>query len=423
MTTRSSWRVDGRPVSLLGYGAMRLPTVDRAHATGGVEGASKAAIDQELLNRQVKLLLDGGVNLFDTSPAYCRGESERCLGEALAASGYKRSDYFLSTKLSNFAPPQQTLAGSKALFANSLKCLRTDYLDLYILHHLAAGGMKGLKRRFIDNGVIDWLCAERRAGRIRNLGFSVHGDRDVWDWCMANHAKYRWDFALIQLNYVDWAHATEVSNCFKLVGKINAKDLYADLAARQIPALVMEPLLGGRLARYNYAVARELQPLDPSASLASWAFRFAASHGNVLAVLSGMTRTEHIEENLRTFSPLRKLNAAEFAALERAADALNRQQTVDCNDCKYCMPCPYGLDIPAIFAFRNEVLSSPVRLQPREILRLYAARVPEPLRRADHCTGCGRCVPHCPQGLDIPRELAKIDKWIDEVKNEVAQLA
>lgn len=419
-TTRSSWKINGRPVSLLGYGAMRLPTIDGAHATGGVPGASRAAIDQKLLNRQVKLLLDGGVNLFDTSPAYCRGESERCLGEALARSGYRRGDYFLSTKHSNFAPRQQTLAGGKALFENSLKFLRTDYLDLYLLHHVAADGMAGFTKRFLSNGVLDWLCAERKAGRIRNLGFSFHGDVKVWDWFMANHGKYHWDFALIQFNYVDWAHATENSNGFKRVGMVNAKKLYEDLAARQIPAMVMEPLLGGRLARYNYAAARELQPLDPNASLARWAFRFAASHDNILTVLSGMTRTEHIEENLRTFSPLKRLNAEEFAALERAAQAISRQQTINCNDCKYCMPCPYGLDIPAILMFRNEVITSPVLKQPKEILRLYEERIPEPLRRADHCTGCRRCVSHCPQQLDIPQELAKIDKWIDEVKNALA---
>jgi predicted aldo/keto reductase-like oxidoreductase len=141
----------------------------------------------------------------------------------------------------------------------------------------------------------------------------------------------------------------------------------------------------------------------------------------VVTILSGMTRTCDIEENLRTFSPLKPCGEREFEALERAAQALLGLNTIACNQCNYCMPCPYGLDIPALLTFRNECLVSKNKLSDREIYRLYQKRISEPLRRAEHCTGCGRCNPHCPQMLDIPKEIGKIAAWIDEIKNRLVQ--
>ena len=180
----------------------------------------------------------------------------------------------------------------------------------------------------------------------------------------------------------------------------------------------MEPLLGGRLARYNYALAQELTPLDPEATLAQWAFRFCGTHPKVMTVLSGMTRTEHIEENLVTFSPLKPCRANELAALERAAQRMLALNTIPCNSCNYCMPCPYGLDIVSLLQFRNSVLTAKTMPSAKEVLKAYAKAVPEELRRADHCTGCGRCTPHCPQSIDIPREIAAIDEWIDALKDQ-----
>ena len=408
--------LDGKRVSLLGYGAMRLPTVDGAHANGWAPGASDATIDQGLLNRQIAYLLDHGVTYFDTSPAYCRGESERRLGEALAASGRNRSEYVIATKLSNFAPEQYPLAKAKAMFENSLKFLRTDYIDNYLLHAIGNGGFDTFSKRYLENGALDWCCELRASRRIRNLGFSFHGDRRAWDWCMKHHDKYRWDFVQIQMNYVDWRHAQETN-----ARNLDAEYLYRALTALKIPVVVMEPLLGGRLARYDYALARELAPLDPSASLAKWAFRFCGSFDNVLTVLSGITRMEHIEEDVEIFSPLKRCDERELAALDRSAAAFVARRSVPCTACNYCMPCPYGLDIPAIFAFRNRVLSAKEPPSAREVLRCYAEAVPEPLRRAEHCTGCDRCRSHCPQTIDIPGEIAKIDRWIDSLRNEVAR--
>lgn len=414
MTTR--FTVDGRKVSLLGYGAMRLPTVDGGHANGWAkDGYSESGIDQKLLNAQVKYMLDHGVNYFDTSPAYCRGDSEACLGRALKASGYARGDYVVATKLSNFAPQQYPLAECRKMFEKSLEYLQTDYIDNYLLHSVGNGGFKTFSQRYLENGALDWCVKLREEKRIRNLGFSFHGDPKVFEWCLEHHGEYKWDFCQIQMNYVDWLHAKAVNE-----RNLDAKYLYERLTELKIPIVVMEPLLGGRLARYNYALAKELTPLDPEASLAKWALRFCGTYPNVMTILSGMTFTEHIEENVATCSPLVPCGDKELAALERAAVALLKLNTIPCNSCQYCMPCPYGLDIPTILTFRNEVLSAETAPSAREVLKAYAKAVPEELRRADHCTGCGRCFLHCPQTIDIPKELAVIDEWIDSLKNEEA---
>ena len=414
MTTRQT--KDGREVSLLGYGAMRMPTKDGGHANGWVkEGYSQSEIDQSELDAQVKTMLEHGVNYFDTSPAYCRGESERRLGEALEKSGFKRSDYIIATKLSNFAPQQYALSECKKMFEDSLKYLRTDYIDNYLLHAIGNDGFATFSKRYLENGALDWCASLRAEGRIRKLGFSYHGDPKAFEWCMDHNDKYKWDFCQIQMNYVDWLHAKETNP-----RNLDAKYLYERLTELKIPIVVMEPLLGGRLARFNYALAKELTPLDPEASLAKWALRFCGTYPNVMTILSGMTFTEHIEENVATCSPLVPCGEKELAALERAAVALLKLNTIPCNSCQYCMPCPYGLDIPTILTFRNEVLSAKTAPSAREVLKAYAKAVPEELRRADHCTGCGRCFPHCPQTIDIPKELAVIDEWIDGLKNEEA---
>ncbi len=409
----SHFKSGGKEISLLGYGAMRMPTVDGGHANGwNPDGYSKTGIDQNLLDSQIKYLLEHGVNYFDTSPAYCRGESEARLGHALKASGAKREDYLIATKLSNFSPRQFPLSECRKMFEKSLEYLNTDYIDNYLLHSIGNDGFKTFSKRYLENGALDWCAELRREGRIRNLGFSYHGDPKAFEWCLEHHSTYRWDFCQIQMNYVDWTHAKILNP-----RNMDAKYLYESLTALKIPVVIMEPLLGGRLARYNAALARNLKPLDPSASLARWAFRFDGSFPNVMTVLSGMTKMSDIEENVETFSPLKPLTAAEFAALERAADDYIASGPVPCTACNYCMPCPYGLDIPALFRFRNDFFASGDEAKPaKEILAGYEKAVPEPLRRADRCTGCGKCVSHCPQMIKIPQELASLDASIENLK-------
>ena len=415
MTTR--FTVDGKKVSLLGYGAMRLPTVDGGHANAWVkQGYSQSGIDQDEMNAQVKYMLEHGVNYFDTSPAYCRGESETRLGAALKASGAAREDYVIATKLSNFAPQQYPLEECKKMFESSLRFLQTDYIDNYLLHSIGSGGFETFSKRYLENGAIDW-CAELRAQRrIRNLGFSYHGDPKAFEWCLDHHDTYKWDFCQIQMNYIDWKHAKEVNP-----SNLGAEYLYKTLTEKGIPVVIMEPLLGGRLARYNFALAHELIPLDPEATLAKWAFRFCGTYPNVMTVLSGMTKRSDVEENCATFSPLTPCNETELAAFERAAQAFLKLDTIPCTSCSYCMPCPYGLDIPQLFAFKNAVLTAREPMPTKQILKLYRTMVPEELRRADHCTGCGRCQSHCPQSIDIPKEIAAIDAWVDSLKDEVVR--
>ena len=400
----------GDRVSILGYGCMRLPTVK--------DDDGQDVIDQEEVNRSVDEALKGGVNYFDTSPAYCKGFSERAMGIAL--SRHPRQSYFIATKLSNFNPSTWPREKSIEMYRNSLRELRTDYIDYMLLHAVGQGGMENLHGRYLDNGMLDFLMAEREAGRIRNLGFSYHGDVEVFDYLLANHDRYRWDFVQIQLNYIDWNHAKEVNE-----RNTNAEYLYGELRKRGIPAVIMEPLLGGRLASVNNNLTARMKQRRPADSVASWAFRYAGSFEGVLTVLSGMTYREHLRDNLRTYSPLQPLTDEELAFLDMAARILLSYPTVGCTDCKYCMPCPYGIDIPSIFRHYNRCVNEgevPSRSVDPDYERArkaflvgYDRSVPR-LRQAERCIGCGECVPHCPQGIKIPDQLARIDAIVEKLK-------
>lgn len=412
MTHRTNPKT-GDKVSILGYGMMRLPNVK-------VDGED--VIDQEEVNRLCKVALDHGVNYFDTSPAYCRGKSEESLGIALEASGYSRDKYYIATKLSNFAPQQYSLEEGQKMFENSLRYLRTDYVD-YLLLHAVGGGMDNLHQRYLDNGLLQWLMEQREAGRIRNLGFSFHGDVAVYDWLLAHQDEYHWDFVQIQANYCDW-YADDKGR--------SGKYLYEELEKRGIPAVIMEPLLGGRLSKVPDHVVAHLKQRKPENSVASWAFRYIGSKPGVLTVLSGMTYMEHLEDNLRTYSPLEPLSEEEQQWLEgETATLIKSYPTIDCNDCKYCMPCPYGLDIPAILLHYNKCVGEGniaksaqdgnYRRARRAFLVGYDRSVPK-LRQANHCIGCNQCSPHCPQRIDIPGELQRIDAYAESLRRDASPL-
>ena len=181
-------------VSLLGYGMMRLP-----NKTGGEKGNEK--IDQEMVNKLVDYAIEHGVNYFDTSPAYCMGHSEESTGIALHR--HPRDKYFVATKLSNFAPFTRSKQESIKMYHDSMRYLQVDYIDYYLLHSIGGGGMDEFNSRYVDNGMLDYLVEEREAGRIRNLGFSYHGDVKVFDYLLSQHDKYKWDFVQIELNYLD----------------------------------------------------------------------------------------------------------------------------------------------------------------------------------------------------------------------------
>lgn len=415
MTYRTNPK-NGDKVSLLGYGCMRWPDTD------GGAGRTDAPLDQETINRLVDTAIAHGVNYFDTSPAYCQGRSEAATGIAL--SRYPRDKYFIATKLSNFAQETWPREESIKMYRNSLKELRTSYIDYMLLHAVGMGaegkGMSEFEERYINNGILDFLMAEREAGRIRNLGFSYHGDINVFDRLLAEHDKYKWDFVQIQLNYLDWQHAKEINP-----RNTNAEYLYNELAKRNIPAVIMEPLLGGRLAKLPDHIVKRLKQREPERSVASWAFRYAGTMPNVLTVLSGMTYMEHLQDNLRSFCPLKELTDDDMKYLYETAGLIVQYPTIACNECKYCMPCPYGLDIPSIFAHYNKCVNEgniPQDAQDANYRRArqaflvgYDRSVPK-LRQADHCTGCNKCVKHCPQGIDIPAEMQRIDHYVENLK-------
>ncbi len=395
-------------VSLLGYGCMRWPM----YAPDSSK-PNKQEIDQEMVNKLVDHAIANGVNYFDTSPMYLQGKSETATGIALKR--HPRESFFIATKLSNFNTSTQTPEASMKMYHDSFKALQVDYIDYYLLHAIGIGGMQALHDRYLDNGMLDFLLKEREAGRIRNLGFSFHGEVEVFDYLLAQDIK--WDFVQIQMNYCDWRHASGWN--------VNAEYLYGELAKRNIPVVIMEPLLGGRLAKLPEGLTSRLKALQPEQSIASWAFRFGGSYDRVLTVLSGMTYMEHLKDNLMTYSPLVPLDEEELVLLEDVAQTMLGFPLVPCTTCQYCMPCPYGLDIPGVFSHYNKCVNedhvpassqSPKYREARQAFLVgYDRSVPR-LRQADHCIGCGKCLEHCPQKINIPKEMRKINAYVEKLK-------
>lgn len=315
------------------------------------------------------------------------------------------------------------------MYRRSLADLQVDYIDYYLLHAIGGGGMDMFERRFVANGMLDFLLAEREHGRIRHLGWSFHGDIDVFKRVLDMHDTIHWDFVQIQLNYVDWRHAAAYNSDWQaaLGDNANAEYLYGELARRNIPVIVMEPLLGGRLANVDQDVLADMKQKRPGHTAASWAMRFAGSLPGVLTVLSGMTYMEHLKDNLSTCSPLEPLSVEEQGFLEDVAVRMAGNRYIPCTDCKYCMPCPYGIDIPAIFLHYNKCVNNgmlpessrhdgygPAR---RAFLIGYDRSVPR-LRQAAHCIGCGRCASKCPQGIDIPSQMQSVDRFVERLRRD-----
>ena len=410
----------GDKVSLLGYGCMRWPT------TTDAEG--KTVIDQEQVNSLVDYAIEHGVTYFDTAPVYGQGQSERVTGIALKR--HPREKFLIATKLSN--TQNYSREAALAMYRHSFEALQVDHLDYYLLH--SVGGSRGnltsmevLQQRFFENGILDFLLKEREAGRIRHLGFSFHGDQQVFDHLLKLHdenaaqgGRPLWDFVQIQMNYVDWNHAQLISR-----RNVNASYLYAELERRGISVVIMEPLLGGRLVNLPQHAADKLLARNPNASLASWAFRFCGTYPGVMCALSGMTYKEHLVDNLSTFCPLEPLTEEELAFLEEVADDYANHPIIPCNDCKYCMPCPYGVDIPGVFVHYNKCVNQAMikenRQDPayRKARRAYLVsldRSVDRLQQANHCIGCNDCTPKCPQNIDIPKEMRRIDAFVERLK-------
>lgn len=398
MTYRES--LTGDKVSLLGYGCMRWPMTKDENG--------KDIVDQERVNELVDYAIEHGVNYFDTAPVYLQGQSEKATGIALKR--HPRDKFFIATKLSNFS--NSSFENSKKMYEQSFKEMQVDYIDYYLLHSIGGGGVPSFRQRFVDNGIIDFLVKEREAGRIRNLGWSYHGDKETFLYVLDMDVK--WDFVQIQMNYADW--------------KTNdAEFLYRELEKRNIPVVIMEPLLGGRLAKLSDHLVGRLKQRRPDLSVASWAFRFAGHFPRVLTSLSGMTYKEHLIDNLKTYSPIEYLTDEDLEFLEETAQLMLKYPTIPCNDCKYCMPCPYGIDIPAVLLHYNKCVNEGNVPKDRQDPRYREARqaflvgydrsVPK-LRQASHCIGCNQCMQHCPQRINIPRQLHRIDEFVEKLKQD-----
>lgn len=387
----------GEKISLLGFGMMRLPD------------------DQEDVDRLVDYAIAHGVNYFDTAPMYKGGRNEDQTGRAL--SRYPRDKYYIATKMSNQNQRLWDFDAAKEMYERSFERLRVDYIDYYLLHSIGGGGVDGLKGRFLDNGLLDFLLKEREAGRIRHLGFSYHGDVSAFDWLLDRQDEYHWDFAQIQMNYLDWRHASLNKNGWRR--DADAEYLYDKLEKTGVQAVIMEPLRGGALGKMNDDLTARLNAVRPNDSPASWAFRWVASHPNILTTLSGINQMEHMEENIRTFSPLEPCTEAENVLLAEIADVMAGFPTIPCTTCSYCMPCPFGVDIPGNFAYYNDAVDKQILPLPDKTSADYLSRkeqfadgllkaLPDKSQWANQCTDCEACLPKCPQQIRIPNQMARI---------------
>ena len=387
----------GEKISLLGFGMMRLPD------------------DQEDVDRLVDYAIAHGVNYFDTAPMYKGGRNEDQTGRAL--SRYPRDKYYIATKMSNQNQRLWDFDAAKEMYERSFERLRVDYIDYYLLHSIGGGGVDGLKGRFLDNGLLDFLLKEREAGRIRHLGFSYHGDVSAFDWLLDRQDEYHWDFAQIQMNYLDWRHASLNKNGWRR--DADAEYLYDKLEKTGVQAVIMEPLRGGALGKMNDDLTARLNAVRPNDSPASWAFRWVASHPNILTTLSGINQMEHMEENVRTFSPLEPCTEAENVLLAEIADVMAGFPTIPCTTCSYCMPCPFGVDIPGNFAYYNDAVDQKILPLPDKTSADYMVRkqqfadgllkaLPDKSQWANQCTDCEACLPKCPQQIRIPNQMARI---------------
>ena len=395
--SKMTYRVNrhtGDQVSLLGFGMMRLPK------------------SQDQVNDMVDYALAHGVNYFDTAPAY--GESEVVTGIALKR--HPRNSYFIATKMSNQNRRFHSFEESKKMYERSFERLQIDYIDYYLLHAVGGSGMDEFRERFIENGLLDFLLKERDARRIRNLGFSYHGNVEVFDYLVDNNDKYGFTFVQIELNYIDWRHASLGNGGWKK--DADAEYLYNKLEKAGLQAVVMEPLLGGRLAKIPDEFADLLKAERPNATPASWAFRWVGTLPNILTALSGMSAMQFVEENVGTFSPLDPCTEHEKELLAKIADGMSGYPTIPCTACSYCMPCPYGVNIPKNFAYYNEAVNNKLLPLPDKSDPDYAKRIAQ-FRKgykkaidkkstASRCMDCEVCLKKCPQQIRIPNQMARI---------------
>lgn len=357
----------GNKTSLLGFGCMRFPQT----ATGEI--AEPEA--QKMLDKAIA----AGVNYIDTAYPYHNGKSEPFVGKALKK--YDRSSLYLATKLPVWLV--NSVEDAKRLFEEQCEHLQTDYIDYYLLHAMN----KDRWHAMVELGVVDYCEQLKAEGRIRNFGFSFHDDYEVLEE-MLNYKD--WDFCQLQLNYKD-------------VNEQAGMKGYDLTVKKNVPLVIMEPIKGGLLAGFSEDINDKFHALDEKASVASFALRWVGSLPNVKVILSGMTTMEQVDDNLATFEKFVPLSDKEQATIKEVVETLEARVQNGCTGCRYCMPCPAGVNIPGCFKIWNNYhIYQNFASESRDWNNMPASEKP------DHCIKCGKCEKACPQKLQIRKDLEKV---------------
>ena len=361
----------GEKLSLLGFGAMRLP-VD-----------AQQRIDEAQVQQMVDAAIAGGVNYFDTAWPYHGGQSERVLGRALKR--HPRESYCLADKY----PGHQISAkyDPAATFEEQLRRCGVEYFDFYLMHNVYGNSLQ----TYLDPrwGIMDYFIEQKREGHIRHLGFSTHGSLDCMETFLQRYGEHM-EFCQIQLNYLDWT-LQDAKAKVELLNRYN------------IPVWVMEPLRGGKLANLSEAEMVKLEAHAPGTAATDWAFRWLQGVPSVTVILSGMSSLEQMQKNIATFDARKPLSEEQTAALMELAEGM--KNSVPCTGCRYCCEgCPKGLNIPALLAHYNDFRFAQSFNVVMAIESLAEGKTP-----AD-CIACGKCTRTCPQGIDIPEALRDFAK-------------
>ena len=359
-------------LSALGLGAMRLPVI----------GGDDSKIDETAAEKMVDYAMEHGINYYDTAWGYHGGQSELVIGRALKR--YPRESYYLATKFPGY--DLSNMDKVEEIFEKQLKKCGVEYFDFYLFHNVCEMNIDA----YLDDkyGIYRYLMKQKRAGRIRHLGFSAHGRYDVMKRFLEAYGEGM-EFCQIQLNYLDW-------NFQDAKGKLEL------LAEHQLPVWVMEPLRGGKLAELSEEDAELLKNLRPDESVPAWAFRFLQSIPGVTMVLSGMSNSEQLRENIQTFEEEKPLNSKEMEKLLKIANNMVEKIALPCTACRYCVShCPQGLDIPALLALYNEHCVTDGGF----IAPMALSAIPEE-KRPGACIGCRSCEAVCPQQIKVSEAMA-----------------
>lgn len=366
----------GIETSLLGFGCMRFPTFP------------DGSIDEAQTEKMLDAAYAAGVNYYDTAYGYLGGKSEEVTGKLLKK--YDRDSYFVATKLPVWLveKPEDALR----IFEEQLTRLQMDHVDFYLLHALDKARWQKVK----EFGLIE-ICEEfRKQGKIKYLGFSFHDDYDVFEEIITG---YNWDFCQIQYNYMD----TEVQAGDKG---------YALSEKLGIPMVIMEPVRGGSLAGFSKDINEKFHAVNPEASVASYALRWVGSHENAKVILSGMSTMEQTLDNLKTFEGFQPLNKEEDAMICDVVETLRSRVQNGCTGCKYCMPCPAGVDIPGSFKAWNEYHI----YDNYNVVKFTWEEGLTDASKPKNCVECGKCEGVCPQHIRIREDLKKVQKDLDEAQ-------